>query len=64
MTWRGHASSNGEEVEGREMFEEPSGQPDMVQLALSILAQEMTRWERPAPHLWTGEPSEQPFEDQ
>lgn len=44
------------------MSEEAPGQSDIVQLALSILAQEMKLWAEQAPHLWTEESSKQAYE--
>jgi hypothetical protein len=46
------------------MFEEAPGQPDIVQMALSILAEEMKLWAERAPHLRTEKSSDQPNKDE
>jgi hypothetical protein len=46
------------------MFEEAPDQSDIVQLALSILAEEMKLWAEQAPHLWTEKPSDQLYGDE
>ena len=46
------------------MSDEALGQPDIVQLALSILAEEMKLWAEHAPRLGTEQSSDQPYKDE
>jgi hypothetical protein len=46
------------------MSDEAPGQSDIVQLALSILAEEVKLWAEQAPRRWTDPSSDQPYRDE